>query len=123
MHRSSVISYQLSVIKNPYLSSSSLLNRSVSICVYLWLISFFLFSFSIKANAQVKPVYDQGAIGLGQLLKRLNNTKSVMHIGAHPDDEDSDLLAYLASGGKCTDRLFISDTRRRRAECDRSGIV
>ena len=56
--------------------------------------SFFLFPFSLYS--QVKPVYDQGAIGLGQLLKRLNNTKSVMHIGAHPDDEDSDLLAYLA---------------------------
>lgn len=52
--------------------------------------------FGSAAFGQVKPVYDQGAIGLGQLLKRLGNTKTVMHTGAHPDDEDSDLLAYLA---------------------------
>ncbi len=48
------------------------------------------------AGAQVRPIYDQGAIGLGQILKRLGNTKRIMHIGAHPDDEDSDMLAYLA---------------------------
>lgn len=47
-------------------------------------------------SAQVRPVYDQGAIGLGQLLKRIGNTKRIMHIGAHPDDEDSGMLAYLA---------------------------
>ena len=37
-----------------------------------------------------------GAIGLGQQLKHLQTTASVMHTGAHPDDEDSGLLAYLA---------------------------
>lgn len=61
-------------------------------------------------SAQVKPVYDQGAIGLGQLLKRLNNTKSVMHIGAHPDDEDSDLLAYLARAENAR-TVYLSLTR------------
>ncbi len=60
--------------------------------------------------AQVKPVYDQGAIGLGQLLKRLNNTKSVMHIAAHPDDEDSFLLAYLARGENAR-TVYLSLTR------------
>ena len=74
--------------------------KSVSICVHLWLISLCLCAFAPlrETSAQVRPVYDYGAIGLGQLLKRLNNTKSVMHIGAHPDDEDSGLLAYLARG-------------------------
>ena len=48
------------------------------------------------AMAQVRPVYDMGAIGLGQMLKRLQTTASAMHTGAHPDDEDSGLLAYLA---------------------------
>ncbi len=37
-----------------------------------------------------------GAIGLGQMLKRLQTTASALHTGAHPDDEDSGLLAYLA---------------------------
>jgi len=47
-------------------------------------------------GAQVRPIYDRGAMGLGQTLKRLQTTASVMHTGAHPDDEDSGLLAYLA---------------------------
>jgi LmbE family N-acetylglucosaminyl deacetylase len=48
------------------------------------------------SQAQVRPIYDRGATGLGQALKRLQTTASVMHSGAHPDDEDSGLLAYLA---------------------------
>ena len=58
------------------------------------IISFFSFTFSVKA--QVRPIYDNGAIGLGQALKRLQTTASAMHTAAHPDDEDSGLLAYLA---------------------------
>ena len=49
-------------------------------------------------NAQVRPIYDLGASGLGQKLKRLQTTASAMHTGAHPDDEDSGLLARLARG-------------------------
>lgn len=49
-----------------------------------------------EASGQVRPIYDMGAIGLGQALERLQTTASVMHTGAHPDDEDSGLLAYLA---------------------------
>ena len=67
-------------------------------------------SISLPTKAQVKPVYDYGAIGLGQLLKRLNNTKSVMHIGAHPDDEDSGLLAFLARGENAR-TAYLSLTR------------
>lgn len=48
------------------------------------------------ARAQVRPIYDMGSAGLGQALKRLQTTASAMHTGAHPDDEDSGLLAYLA---------------------------
>jgi LmbE family N-acetylglucosaminyl deacetylase len=65
---------------------------------------------SLCVFAQVRPVYDYGALGLGQLLKRLNNTKSVMHIGAHPDDEDSGLLAYLARGENAR-TAYLSLTR------------
>ena len=50
------------------------------------LLLFSVFNFPLSVSSQVRPVYDYGAIGLGQLLKKLNNTKSVMHIGAHPDD-------------------------------------
>src|SRR5205085_1733840 len=38
----------------------------------------------------------QGAVGLGLALRRLQTTASVLHIGAHPDDEDSALIAKLA---------------------------
>jgi LmbE family N-acetylglucosaminyl deacetylase len=84
--------------------------KSVFICVHLWLISLCFFLFPPEHKAQVRPVYDYGAIGLGQLLKRLNNTKSVMHIGAHPDDEDSGLLAYLARGENAR-TAYLSLTR------------
>lgn len=63
-----------------------------------------------EVKAQVRPVYDYGANGLGQLLKRLTNTKSVMMIGAHPDDEDSGLLAYLARGENAR-TAYLSLTR------------
>ncbi|HEY8561309.1 MAG TPA: PIG-L family deacetylase [Pyrinomonadaceae bacterium] len=49
-----------------------------------------------QSRAQVRPIYDSGAGGLAQALKRLPTTASAMHTGAHPDDEDSGLLAYLA---------------------------
>ena len=84
--------------------------KSAFICVHLWLISLCLFVFPLKNQAQVRPVYDDGAIGLGQLLKKLNNTKSVMIIGAHPDDEDSALLAYLARGENAR-TAYLSLTR------------
>lgn len=50
------------------------------------------------SRAQVRPVYNNGALGLGQLLRRLQTTASVMHTGAHPDDEDTGLIARLARG-------------------------
>jgi len=48
------------------------------------------------SKAQVRTSYDIGASGLIQILKRLQTTASALHIGAHPDDEDSALLAYLS---------------------------
>lgn len=69
-----------------------------------------IINFPLSINAQARPVYDYGAIGLGQLLKRLNTTKSVMMIGAHPDDEDSALLAFLARGENAR-TAYLSLTR------------
>ena len=65
--------------------------------------AFFLLLLAIAPNAfttkaQVRAIYDNGAVGLGQKLKRLQTTASAMHTGAHPDDEDSGLLAKLARG-------------------------
>jgi LmbE family N-acetylglucosaminyl deacetylase len=80
--------------------------KSLAVIVLISLLSASFY----QTRAQVRPVYDYGAIGLGQLLKRLNNTKSVMHIGAHPDDEDSGLLAYLARGENAR-TAYLSLTR------------
>ena len=49
-------------------------------------------------DAQVRPVYDMGAAGLTQVLERLQTTASVLHTGAHPDDEDSPFIARAARG-------------------------
>src|SRR3982751_2440072 len=62
------------------------------------------------AYPQVRPVNDYGALGLGRLLKQLQTTGSVMMIGAHPDDEDSALLAYLARGENAR-TAYLSLTR------------
>ena len=83
---------------------------SVSICVHLWIISLCFFAFPSRAAAQIRPVYDQGALGLGRLLKRLNTSASVMMIGAHPDDEDTALLSYLARGENAR-TAYLSLTR------------
>lgn len=76
-------------------------------CLFL---NFAFLILNLPISAQVRPVYDYGANGLGQLLKRLNTTKSVMMIGAHPDDEDSALLAYLARGENAR-TAYLSLTR------------
>jgi LmbE family N-acetylglucosaminyl deacetylase len=52
----------------------------------------------LRADAQVRPVYDTGAAGMVQLLQRLQTTASVLHTGAHPDDEDSAFIARAARG-------------------------
>jgi LmbE family N-acetylglucosaminyl deacetylase len=54
--------------------------------------------FVLAGKAQVRPIYDMGATGLTQVLQRLQTTASVLHTGAHPDDEDSAFIARAARG-------------------------
>src|SRR5687767_1637382 len=67
-------------------------------------------SLRLNTPAQIRPIYDQGALGLTQSLKRLNTTASALMIGAHPDDEDTALLAYLARGESAR-TAYLSLTR------------
>lgn len=67
-------------------------------------------SLRLEMAAQVAPVYDRGTMGLVQALKRLNTSASAMMIGAHPDDEDTALLAYLARGENAR-TAYLSLTR------------
>lgn len=74
--------------------------KSIRFLASTLLFAFLLCAFAPlrETDAQVRAEYDTGAIGLAQLLKRLQTTASAIHTGAHPDDEDSGLLAYLARG-------------------------
>jgi LmbE family N-acetylglucosaminyl deacetylase len=53
---------------------------------------------SVSPTAQVRPVYSRGVAGLVQAIERLRTTASAMHTAAHPDDEDTALIARLARG-------------------------
>ena len=41
---------------------------------------------------------DRGAVALGELIAGLGTSARVLMIGAHPDDEDTQLVAFLARG-------------------------
>ena len=48
-------------------------------------------------RAQVRPTYSDGVAGLLQKLQALRTTASLLYVAAHPDDEDSALLAAMAA--------------------------
>jgi LmbE family N-acetylglucosaminyl deacetylase len=64
----------------------------------------------VSSHADSRPPEDRGAMALGQAIKRLGVVASVLHTGAHPDDEDSGLLAYLARGRQAR-TAYLSLTR------------
>jgi LmbE family N-acetylglucosaminyl deacetylase len=65
---------------------------------------------AFQSFADNRPAEDRGAMALGQAIKRLGVVASVLHTGAHPDDEDSGLLAYLARGRQAR-TAYLSLTR------------
>ena len=74
-------------------------------------VKFFAFIFlvtSLIANGQTSPSYNSSEIL--QNIKKLNVTGSVLYIAAHPDDENTRLLSYLASEKKFR-TVYISLTR------------
>ena len=51
------------------------------------------------ASADTRPApEDRGSSGLALMLRRLQTIASALHTAAHPDDESTELLAYLARG-------------------------
>ncbi len=70
----------------------------------------FILSFSILGlvNAQAPKSYTSSEILLQ--LKKLNTVGSVLYIAAHPDDENTRLIAYLANE-KCLRTGYLSLTR------------
>ena len=53
---------------------------------------------------------DRGLSGLSQALDRLDVVSSVLHTGAHPDDENSSMMAWL-SRGQGARTAYLSATR------------
>ena len=64
----------------------------------------------VITQKSLSSAMDRGAVGLGQAINRLGTIASVLHTGAHPDDEDSGLLAYLARGRRAR-TAYLSLTR------------
>ena len=56
------------------------------------------------------PAQDRGAAALGELISGLGMSARVLMIGAHPDDEDTPLIAWLARG-RHADVAYLSLTR------------
>jgi LmbE family N-acetylglucosaminyl deacetylase len=78
--------------------------KKFSYLIFLWII----FGISLNTYAQGPKIYPAGELQLA--LKKMNTVGSVLYIAAHPDDENTALLAMLAN-----DRLlrtaYLSLTR------------
>jgi LmbE family N-acetylglucosaminyl deacetylase len=68
----------------------------------IYLFVFLLLPLNLSSLFRTKTVTANSSrpdvIALGEAIRRLGTIASVMHTGAHPDDEDSGLLAYFARG-------------------------
>jgi LmbE family N-acetylglucosaminyl deacetylase len=60
--------------------------------------------------AQLTPPATGGGPTLDQLLQRLGENRRVLVVGAHPDDEDTELLAWLVQA-KGAEAAYLSLTR------------
>jgi LmbE family N-acetylglucosaminyl deacetylase len=54
--------------------------------------------FTSRLEGQLEPPSSGGAVALDQELRMLGHYKRVLMIGAHPDDEDTELLTVLVRG-------------------------
>ena len=74
--------------------------------------SIFLIAFAVASLSSTGGDIpeDRGVAGLKQVLDRLDVVGSVLHTGAHPDDENSSLLAWL-SRGRGVRTAYLSATR------------
>src|SRR5262245_14461496 len=70
----------------------------------------FLLLLSMLLVVPAEVPEDRGAMGLSQALNRLDVVASVLHTGAHPDDESSALLSWL-SRGRGASTAYLSATR------------
>ena len=62
------------------------------------LMSFLVLLLVLSPALSQRPRLDRGATGLALALRRLPVTASLLHITAHPDDEDNALLVMMRRG-------------------------
>ena len=74
----------------------------------LLLVIFLSITFSFEALSQAPKVLDASELKLA--IDRLSVLGAVLYVGAHPDDENTALLAYLAKG-KLVRTAYLSMTR------------
>jgi LmbE family N-acetylglucosaminyl deacetylase len=68
-------------------------------------------AFTLALTApQLLHSQERGAVALGESVAGLDVTARVLVIGAHPDDEDTQLIAYLARGRQ-VETAYLSLTR------------
>jgi LmbE family N-acetylglucosaminyl deacetylase len=65
-------------------------------CFSLAILSLAMLFFSTQSKAQYQPYKSQTAAELYQNIKKLKVLGSVLYVAAHPDDENTQLLAYLS---------------------------
>lgn len=75
-------------------------------CRFLLLLLFVTSSIPIPAVENRRLPYDEGIAGLQQMLRKLRTTARLLHITAHPDDEDGAMLALVARGWGATTMLL-----------------
>ncbi len=72
------------------------MKRAMVFGLFLCLICSTLF---LAANAQMQePVENKGAAAAWRALLRLRSTATILHLTAHPDDEDAAMLTWLSRG-------------------------
>src|SRR5215831_421079 len=84
--------------------------RSIRTAFVALILGLLLTTLSKPAIPSVEIAEARGAMGLSQALKRLDVVGSVLHTGAHPDDENSALLAWLGRG-EGVRTAYLSATR------------
>src|ERR671933_112251 len=69
-----------------------------------------IFVAALLLAPRVLPAQERGAVALGELVAGLGVTARVLVVGAHPDDEDTRVITFLARG-RHVETAYLSLTR------------
>ncbi len=83
--------------------------KSIAAILLLLFVSFSVIP-RLENVAQAANSDRPDAIALGEAIRKLGTIASILHTGAHPDDEDSGLLSFMARGRQAR-TAYLSLTR------------